>query len=908
MHTTPHSPEARGFKIAGWLLVAIAGSVIAGWVTNARFLVSFMPGDAVIMVFNTALCALGSGAGFGLLAAGRTHGARLAGLFVAWLSAMVLLQYLSGRALGIDELFWPHQYVNRLASPGRMSANTALGFLLTSLALLELTRSRVRPWVLSVVAGLVSAVALIPLVLHVATLLEGYTNAAYQGMSFPTALSLLVVAGALVICRPAPERGGSWSLQLITAAAGMLVSVGLMTVQSHSSLAEANRWVVRTYEVQSTLDNLVAEVARMESSARAYALTADDNFLTRRTYHQSQIRRALDTLGRLMGDNPQRTGHVARLRELAEQKLAQGERLVLVRQGEDVVAAARYLGSLPTQETSALVKLVDVMQAEERRLLAERNEALAIVERNTRLVQVLGSLLAVVFISLALASALRSAAARLAAKEELREANASLERRVRERTLQLQAAHDEVVGRERSLRFMADTMPQLVWTVRPGPAGSIETFNRGWEDYTGLSEAQSARDGWLAAVHPSDLPATLELWRQTKETKTGRGGEYRLRRARDGAYRWHLWQARPERDADGQVLGWVGTSTDIHDQKEAAGLLERTVQERTAELAAAKQELEGTNRLQRAVLDGAQFGIVSVATDGIITTFSRGAEKMLGYTHAETVGRLSLAALHVEAELAARTAELATMTGNKSLSGFEALVARARRGDSDEREWTYLRRDGSRVPVRVSLTALRDVDDTITGFLAVVQDLSAERSMEVALRRSEDRLQHVLGQADCLVWEAHVRITTEDWDWRFTIHPSGMFHRLFGERRKQAGLWYQFDIPEQEEMNARSREAMLSGAPGYAQEFRVIKDGIAIWIRESVSIIRTDPQHCWLVGVATDITRFPRGDRPPGGKRTALPQRLRFRRHRHGAGRPSTAAGCGSTASCAACWAIRRPS
>ena len=734
---SPSKPEARSLKIASALLVAIAGSVITGWVTDTPFLMSFMPGDAVKTVFNTALCALGSGVGFGLLAAGRKNNTRLAGVLVALLSATVLLQFLSGRSLGIDELFWHHQYANRSTPPGRMAVNTALGFLLTSLALFELTRRTPRHWVLSVVAGLVSAVALIPVVLYVAALLAGYTNTAYQGMAFPTAISLFVAAVALLTCRPALERSGGWSLRLITAAAGMLASVGLMTVQSHSSLADANRWVVHTYEVQSHLDNLVAEMARMESSARGYALTGDENFLTRQAYHQGEIRRTLEELGPLMADNERQSDRVVDLRKLAEQKLAQGDRLVLVRQGEGAAAAARYLASLPAQETSALVNLVDVMQAEEKRLLAARNEALTVVERNTRLVQLLGSVLAVAFIALALVSSLRSAAARQAAEDDLREANTSLERRVRERTLELQAAHDEVVGRERSLRFMADTMPQLVWTTRTGPNGTTETFNRSWESYTGLGEAQSGHDGWLAVVHPDDLAAILKQWRQTMKAGVERSGEYRLRRASDGAYRWHLWQARPEHDSTGRVVGWVGISVDIHDQKEAAELLERTVQERTAELATAKRQLEETNQLQRSVLaslerseqrfrqafDHTGIGMALVSLEGHWLQVNRVLCGIVGYEEADLLQK-----------------SFRDITHHDDLDADMAHQADLLAGNTDhyQMEKRYVHSDGHIVHVRLTVSLVRDEALAPVHFINQIEDITESKQFVASLAAARD--------------------------------------------------------------------------------------------------------------------------------------------------------------------------
>ncbi len=127
---------------------------------------------------------------------------------------------------------------------------------------------------------------------------------------------------------------------------------------------------------------------------------------------------------------------------------------------------------------------------------------------------------------------------------------------------------------------------------------------------------------------------------------------------------------------------------------------------------------------------------------------------------------------------------------------------------------------------------------------------------EQALKESKDRLKQLLGWADCLIWEAEVNATLGNWDWKISIQPSGLFFRLFGERvpPPDVGLWYRFVLPDQVEMDRRCKEALLTGLPGYDQEFRVIKENQTLWIRETVTITPLEPNRFWLVGVATDIS------------------------------------------------------
>jgi len=276
----------------------------------------------------------------------------------------------------------------------------------------------------------------------------------------------------------------------------------------------------------------------------------------------------------------------------------------------------------------------------------------------------------------------------------------------------------------------------------------------------------------------------------------------------------------------------------------------------------AELRLLEVSRLQKAILDGAGVGIVSATTEGRITTFSTGAEKLLGHAREAMIGINTPVVYHLPNEIQARANELTVSLGEPVAADFAVFAALPRRGQPDEREWTFVRKDGSPVPVWQSITALHDPAGAITGFLSIAQDLTERKRADVALQLSEERLRKVLGQADCLVWEAKVHLTADDWSWRFTIHPSGLYQQLFGEQEpnQSAGLWYQFEIPEQQEMNRRSRQAMESGVPGYVQIFRVIREGRMRWIRESVSITRRESGHCWLVGVATDVTEQKRAE------------------------------------------------
>ncbi|HEX4592303.1 MAG TPA: PAS domain-containing protein, partial [Gemmataceae bacterium] len=116
-------------------------------------------------------------------------------------------------------------------------------------------------------------------------------------------------------------------------------------------------------------------------------------------------------------------------------------------------------------------------------------------------------------------------------------------------------------------RLLADSVPQLVWMARAD--GHVEYFNARWREYTGTPTVQALGWGWEDAVHPDDRPAAIAAWTQSLATGEPCEIEFRLRR-HDGEYRWHIVRSLPVRAADGEVIRWVGSATDLHDQKTTA--------------------------------------------------------------------------------------------------------------------------------------------------------------------------------------------------------------------------------------------------------------------------------------------------------------------------------------------------
>jgi PAS domain S-box-containing protein len=170
---------------------------------------------------------------------------------------------------------------------------------------------------------------------------------------------------------------------------------------------------------------------------------------------------------------------------------------------------------------------------------------------------------------------------------------------------------EEMAGfSEEQIRFIAEALPQIVWTARPD--GLVDFMNSRWFEYTGLTEEETYH-GLKTAVHPDDYDRYMKTWERAIKTKETYEIEYRFRRASDGEYRWHLGRGVPLWNKDGVMVKWFGTCTDIQSQKKAeeqlrhlAEHLESIVLQRTAYLREEirkREEIEVKNEEQLHLLE-----------------------------------------------------------------------------------------------------------------------------------------------------------------------------------------------------------------------------------------------------------------------------------------------------------------
>lgn len=216
-----------------------------------------------------------------------------------------------------------------------------------------------------------------------------------------------------------------------------------------------------------------------------------------------------------------------------------------------------------------------------------------------------------------------------------------------------EAAQQDIEQRKQTaerFRFLLDAIPHKLWTS--GPDGRATYYNKQWHIYTGISGFDDLREQVWGIIHPEDLQDAAQKWPQAVKSGEDMETEHRFRR-HDGEYRWHLSRVSAIKDADGQVLFWIGTSTDIHEQKayelELAGANEE-MEAGNEELLAANEELQrAQKKLQTAIRDledsKMRFQLLldsipqiawSGAPNGEVTYYNRRWYEYTGLTFGET--------------------------------------------------------------------------------------------------------------------------------------------------------------------------------------------------------------------------------------------------------------------------------
>jgi PAS domain S-box-containing protein len=265
-------------------------------------------------------------------------------------------------------------------------------------------------------------------------------------------------------------------------------------------------------------------------------------------------------------------------------------------------------------------------------------------------------------------------------------------------------------GEER-FRALVEAVPHLVWEA--GPKGEIEWINGRFAEYTGLAAEDLHNEAWREVLHPDDYDSIAAAWRLAQQDGSIFEREVRLRRRADDCFRWFLAKGVPVRDAEGEVIRWIGTNTEIHEEKAAA-----------AELAQRNFRLE--ERVEESTRDRERMWRLSTdlmlvtGLDGTILATNPAWQLVLDWTDADLQGISVVDLVHPDSQASAQ-AQIANI-----------LIAPG--GDGDKGQFEIRHRDGT-----YRWIAWKAVADE--QFIhAVGRDITAEKTASDALQKTEEAL------------------------------------------------------------------------------------------------------------------------------------------------------------------------
>ena len=279
----------------------------------------------------------------------------------------------------------------------------------------------------------------------------------------------------------------------------------------------------------------------------------------------------------------------------------------------------------------------------------------------------------------------------------------------------------EEVATENSTRFISAFEYSPNGMALVGLDGTWLMVNETLSQMLGYNREEFLKLTFQDMTHYEDLAADLELLNETVENKRNTYSIEKRYIHKDGSIVYGLLNVSLIRDAEQNPQYFISQINDITQRVEA----EQELQESLHEL---ENFLEATT----------QVAIIQTDTNGTIIKYNKGAENLLGYTSEDLVGMHNVGIFHVPEEVEKRARELKTRHG-KTFSGFDIFTFKPKQGKFDAREWTYIRKDGSKFPVHLVITSVRDQKGEITGYLGIATDISRLKEMETSLLLARDK-------------------------------------------------------------------------------------------------------------------------------------------------------------------------
>jgi len=291
---------------------------------------------------------------------------------------------------------------------------------------------------------------------------------------------------------------------------------------------------------------------------------------------------------------------------------------------------------------------------------------------------------------------------------------------------------------------------------------------------------------------------------------------------------------------------------EIRVAREAAEITASLVVKQFEETERVLQKLQNANAQRKAVLDSAtQIAIIATNMKGTISVFNTGAENLLQYQAEEVIEKATPEIFLLEGELE-RHRESIKLTTGRDVKGHEVFLEYARQGRKEQQEWTYVRKDGSHFPAVLSISALRDPEGIIYGFLCIAMDVTEKKRSEKALAESEANYRFLIDNIPNVVFRGYADGTLDLFDDKIEI-MTGYRKALFNSRQLS---WFDL-ILEEDRPHARQKFIdALKTNKSYIREYRIRrKDGKTIWIEACSQIVCDEDGNIdFITGSFLDVT------------------------------------------------------
>ena len=297
---------------------------------------------------------------------------------------------------------------------------------------------------------------------------------------------------------------------------------------------------------------------------------------------------------------------------------------------------------------------------------------------------------------------------------------------------------------------------------------------------------------------------------------------------------------------------------EIRVAREAAEITASLVVKQFEETERVLQRFQDANAQRKAVLDSAtQIAIIATDIRGIISVFNTGAENLLQYKAKEVIGKATPEIFLLKSELETH-AEAIKEDTTREVKGYEVFLEYARQGRKEQQEWTYVRKDGTRFPAALSISALRDPDGFLYGFLCIAMDVTEKKRSEKALAESEGSYRFLIDNIPNIVFRGYADGTLDLFDDKIEI-LTGYKKEVFDTRKMN---WFDLIVEEDRDYVRRKFVEALRSDHSYIREYRIRKkDGTIVWI-EGCSKIVCDEQGKveFVTGSFLDVTERKRSE------------------------------------------------